>query len=401
MIVKVKLDDENVKSRQIISKIIDIIEKSKKSVVITGSGISYDKKISGFSSSDGLYKFVEKRCPNVVIKAKDLLDSLMFRDEVSTSIFYSFMAELRTLILSAKPMNTYKFIKILRDRSSVLRCYTENIDGLGLQEELCLKTDEVKKNNMTESNEDVNKLKCMICGIKCDYSVERIELLRNGPVPDRFVYVNDEKIEEKRGALKIGFLRPGIVLYGNTHPIQDFLAELRTSDVKKWPDLLLIIGISLKIIAINSLIKDISKIVHSNGGKVIFVNRTEPCNNEWKGIIDWYVEADSDEWIEELKGKKLPMFMYQSKPSAFPIKKKKRSRKNGRNTQILSDVSKVVSPAISLFKKSYINYIRSSQKKKASNAPRINFSVPPPKMAPLVVTKNKIHVVCGNSKVKG
>lgn len=336
------------------------------------------------------------------MKAKDLLDSLMFRDEVSTSIFYSFISELRTLILSAKPTNTYKFIKILRDRSSVLRSYTENIDGLDSQEELSLKTNQAKKNNIVESGEDVNKTKCMICGIKCDYSVERIKLLRNGSAPDRFVYVNDEKkIEKKTGALKIGFLRPGIVLYGNTHPIQDFLSELMNSDVKKWPDLLLIIGTSLKFIPINTLIKEISKIVHTNGGKVIFVNRSEPSNNEWKEIIDWFVEADTDEWIEELKKKDLSIFMHPPKSLAFPVKKKRRSRKKGNNRQILSDISKAISPTLSLLKKSYINYIKSSRKKKASNAPRVNFSVPPPKMAPLVVTKNKIQVICGNSKVKG
>ncbi|KTW28518.1 hypothetical protein T552_01777 [Pneumocystis carinii B80] len=395
MVFKARLDDKSVKTQQNISKIIELIERSKRSVVITGSNIMYGGENGGFYSSDGVYKFVEKRYPNVMMKAKDLLDSLMFRDEVSTSIFYSFMSELRTLILSARPANTYKFLKILRDRSSVLKCYTENIDNLGLQEEISSKTNDLKKNNVTEFNDDINKIKCMICGVKCDYSVERIELLRNGQVPDRFVCVNDEKkIKKEKGALKIGFLRPGIVLYGNTHPIQDFLGELTASDVKKWPDLLMIIGISLKFIPINSLIKDISKIVHTNGGKVIFVNRMEPSNNEWKGIIDWYVDADSDEWIEGLKERKLPMFTYQPKSSAFPIKKR-RSKKNG-TEQILYEISKAVSPVISLLKKPYT----SSRKKKVSNLPRVNFSVPPPKMAPLVLTKNKIHVVCGNKKIR-
>ncbi|KAG5437501.1 hypothetical protein PCANB_000929 [Pneumocystis canis] len=406
MVLKVRLCDQSPKSHLIISHIANTVERSKKCIIITGAGISCNAAIADFHSTDGLYKFIERKYPDFFVEGKDFFNSI-FQDEISASIFYSFVTELQSLILSTKPVNTCKFIKILRDRSSILRCYTQNMDNLDTQEGVCVKTRDIK-NNAFRLYDNTHKLKCVFCGVKYDYNEGQIKFLKNGLKLNCPACMNrsGKKINEKKRLSKAEYSHPDIVLYDKTHPISDFLSHITTSDIKKRPDLLLIIGISFRIIGIKTLVKDISEIVHSNGGKVILVNRTEPSNNEWKNIIDWYVEADCDEWVEDLRKKNSSMFMHQSKLSAIPIKKKtqhleKHLRDNKKNKLFMHNVSRPVSPSAPILKRTYNNYEkRSSQGKTISNTCRINFSIPPPKMAPLVVTKDKIHVVCRSPKQK-
>ncbi|KAG5513897.1 hypothetical protein PMAC_000519 [Pneumocystis sp. 'macacae'] len=400
---EVRLCDESPKSRLVVSHITNIVEKSKKSIIITSAGIASTAGISDFHSTDGLYKFIEKQCPSVIMNGDDLFNSLVFQDHVSSSIFYSFMAELQALILSARSKNTDKFVQILKDRSSLLRCYTQEIDDLKSQEKLCIETMNIKKNNVYRLHEDVNKSRCMICGINCDYTVEQIELLKNNIESSNLECTNKNmKTKNKKENPRVQNSHPNTVFYDKTHPISDFLTQVTASNIKKRPDLLLIIGISLRIIAIKSLVKDISKIVHSNGGNVIFINHTEPSYNEWKNIIDWYVQADCDEWVENLKRRKSFMFINHSEPPVMspkkknPNSKKHPSRKHKKNIQTVSNFSDSDSP---IQKKTYFDYeLKDSQKKIISSAYRVNFSIPPPKMAPLV--KDKTHLVNGNSKQK-
>ncbi|KTW32460.1 uncharacterized protein T551_00550 [Pneumocystis jirovecii RU7] len=393
MVLKVKLCDENPKSRLVVSHITNIVEKSKKSIIITNAGIASATGISDFYSTDGVYKFIEKQCPSVIMNGDDLFNSLMFQNHVSSSIFYSFMAELQALILSARSKNTNRFVQILKDRSSLLRCYIQDINDLRSQERLCVETINMKKNNMYELHEDVNKSRCMICGIDCDYTVEQIELLKNKVKPDNFECTSKNKeIKNEKKKHRTQDLQQDVVFYDKTHPISDFLTQVAASNIKKRPDLLLIIGISLRIIAIKSLIKDISRIVHSNGGSVIFINHTEPSYNEWKNIIDWYVEADCDEWVENLK-RKSSMFIRQSQHPVMPAKKKnphskKHSKKPKKSMPIVSNFSDSDSSPIQ--KKTYVNYeLKDSQKRITSSTCKINFSIPPPKMGPLI--KNETH----------
>ncbi|KAG4305432.1 hypothetical protein PORY_000988 [Pneumocystis oryctolagi] len=394
MVLKVSLCDESPKSRLIVSHIANVVRKSKKSIIITSAGIFSDPETSEFRSTDGLYRFIEKRCANIMTKVEDMVNSLMFQDHIPSSIVYSLMEELQTLILSAKARNSDKFFQILKDRSSLLQFYTRNINNLKAQEELYSKN--TKKNNVTEMYNDVHKLKCAICGAKCDHTAEKIGLLKNSSEPNcsECLNKNKKKLLNEKKALKTKNLQQNVVFYDETRPINDFLAQV-TADIKKRPDLLLIIGISLRL-AIRSLIKDISKIVHSNGGKVIFINHIEPPYNEWKNIIDWYVEADCNQWIEDLK-KRNSMFMYQSRFPGISFKKKKKiyaekhSKKYGKSVPIVSEFSDSSPPLV--FNKTYIDYgAKNFQKKVTSNTCRINFSVPPPKMAPLVV-KDKIHEI--------
>lgn len=110
--------------------------------------------------------------------------------------------------------------------------------------------------------------------------------------------------------IKVGSLRPAIVLYGEPHPLGDEIGNMQTSDLARKPDMLIIMGTSLKVHGLKKLIKDFARTVHdsvpSNGignssrrrrwaGKVLFVNKTPPPA-EWSNIIDYHIAGETDEW---------------------------------------------------------------------------------------------------------
>jgi NAD-dependent histone deacetylase SIR2 len=117
------------------------------------------------------------------------------------------------------------------------------------------------------------------------------------------------RIARSARALKIGKLRPGIVLYDEPHPLGDDIGCIETADLTRKPDLLIIMGTSLKVHGLKKLVKEFAKAVHASGakgrpsmipkGKVIFVNKTTP-SSEWDGIIDYHVEGETDVWVERV-----------------------------------------------------------------------------------------------------
>lgn len=130
----------------------------------------------------------------------------------------------------------------------------------------------------------------------------------------------EARVARSARALKIGKLRPGIVLYDEPHPLGDDIGSIQTGDLSRKPDLLIIMGTSLKVHGLKKLVKEFAKVVHSTApvpspcvanspkptttknamkGKVIFVNKTAP-SSEWDGIIDYHVEGETDAWVERV-----------------------------------------------------------------------------------------------------
>ena len=64
------------------------------------------------------------------MKGRDLFDASLFRDSTSTSVFYTFISQLKRSIDVASPSPTHRFIKTLDSKKKLLRSYTQNIDGL-------------------------------------------------------------------------------------------------------------------------------------------------------------------------------------------------------------------------------------------------------------------------------
>ena len=130
---------------------------------------------------------------------------------------------------------------------------------------------------------------------------------------------------EGRGkrALAVGKLRPDIVLYGEEHPNAHLISPIVQHDLSLTPDMLLILGTSLKVHGLKVLVREFAKAVHSRGGKVVFVNYTKPPESVWSDVIDYWVQWDCDTWVEDLKQKKPIMWLPPGSAVEEPKKKRK------------------------------------------------------------------------------
>ena len=113
----------------------------------------------------------------------------------------------------------------------------------------------------------------------------------------------------------IGTLRPALVLYNEVHPLGDEIGAIQSVDITRRPEMLIIMGTSLKVHGFKKLVKDFAKSVHGSSslssswtsktgpkswvGKVVYVNKTPP-GSEWEGIIDYHVAGETDEWVEKV-----------------------------------------------------------------------------------------------------
>ncbi|CCH61389.1 hypothetical protein TBLA_0E03350 [Henningerozyma blattae CBS 6284] len=298
-------------------------------VMLTGAGISCNAGIPDFRSATGLYNAVRKQYPHLLIKSgQDLFDISLFRDEDSIAAFASFMEKLYSCTCKARPTETHKFIALLRDKQKLLRCYTQNIDGLESLLNLQSSTDSEFDLNVIKGfrkiwnnldiiklHGDLNSLCCTKCYTSTKWTNSNITQFKNGELPNcsKCERANNDRINRgKRSLGKCGVLRPNIVLYGENHPSGEVIAKGLHIDVTStYPDIFIIMGTSLKVDGVKKLVKQMSKRVHDRNGIVILVNKTDLPLSTWKGVIDYHIKTNCDQWVEFLK-KQEPTFFNSS-----------------------------------------------------------------------------------------
>lgn len=315
-------------TRRTLADISLSVAKCKKIVIVTGAGISCSCGIPDFRSSDGLYALVKEQFPDVVMKGRDLFDASLFRDQTSTSVFYTFISQLKRSIDSASPAPTHEFIKRLDSKHKLLRSYTQNIDGLeekaGLLSSLNqetnsqmkgkskLKADEVRN---IQLHGDIRRVRCTLCSVDLLCTEEFLCMFEKGLAPDcpECTLRSEARIARSARPLKIGSLRPAIVLYDEAHPMGDDIGKIQSQDMARRPDMLIVMGTSLKVHGLKKLVKEFAKVVHTSAssatgsprrvkkwqGKVVFVNKTAP-GTEWSELIDYHIMGDVDKWVEKV-----------------------------------------------------------------------------------------------------
>lgn len=310
-----------------------------------------DAYFQDFRSSDGLYALVKQQYPDVVLKGRDLFDASLFRDSTSTSVFYTFISQLKRSIDNASPSPTHRFLKTLDTKRKLLRSYTQNIDGLEERAGLLGSSSHdakshgkgkaklrVKDVRNIQLHGDIHRVRCTFCSAELPCTAEHLDVFNSGLAPNcpecttrcksrcSFAQVSKLKygrlpakarVARSARPLKVGTLRPAIVLYDEPHPLGDDIGSIQTSDISRKPDMLIIMGTSLKVHGFKKLVKDFAKAVHESApspsaastsspknakalaGKVIFVNKTAP-GAEWDGIIDYHVVGETDKWVERV-----------------------------------------------------------------------------------------------------
>lgn len=160
-----------------------------------------------------------------MVTGRDLFSSSLFRSAESTSVFYTFIAELKDIASRAHPTSTHQFIKKLDTTGRLLRSYTQNIDGLEKQAGLVcsstvdgqsvrLKSTEAtpsepqprpvkmeqteamsvpsytstgtfdkKRTKNVQLHGDLHRLRCNLCSGSYDFTDEYVKICREGLAP--------------------------------------------------------------------------------------------------------------------------------------------------------------------------------------------------------------------------
>ena len=173
---------------------------------------------------------------------------------------------------------------------------------------------------------DLQNLRCTLCQKKCNWEEGREDTLLAGVAPECSACRAadcDRRDRGKRGTA-VGRLRPNIVLYGEEHPSADMLSQITTHDLRLTPDVLLVLGTSLKVHGLKIMVKEFAKAVHARAGgkgKVIFVNLTKPPESVWNGVLDYHIAMDCDAWVEDLRVRR-PDVWHQQGELKLPITKR-------------------------------------------------------------------------------
>ncbi|KAK1659052.1 hypothetical protein BDP55DRAFT_733561 [Colletotrichum godetiae] len=202
-----------------------------------------------------------------------------------------------------------------------------------------------KKSNGVECvflHGSLESLRCFLCGKICDWDEDdRSHETLSGRQPECPYCAGATAARQERGkrALGVGKLRPDIVLYGEEHPNAHLISPIITHDLGLSPDLLLILGTSLKVHGLKVLVREFAKTIHSRGGKVVFVNFTKPPESSWGDIIDYWVQWDCDAWVANLK-ERVPL-LWLPPGTKLPKKKKESSEKTKKRQNSTEENSKM------------------------------------------------------------
>lgn len=154
----------------------------------------------------------------------------------------------------------------------------------------------------------LRSLRCFQCGCVADWDEanrEHLTLSGEQPPCPRCEDATAARQERGKRALGVGKLRPDIVLYGEEHPESQRISTIIQHDISLAPDMLIIMGTSLKVHGLKTVVREFAKAVHNKkDGKVIFINFTKPAESVWADIIDYWIEMDCDAWVQDLKEKK-------------------------------------------------------------------------------------------------
>ncbi|OTF74913.1 NAD-dependent protein deacetylase sirtuin-1-like protein, partial [Euroglyphus maynei] len=155
--VRSKLDYINT-----IDDVIDLIQNSKKIIVLTGAGVSVSCGIPDFRSRNGVYARLSKDYPDLP-DPQSMFDIHYFKKNPYP--FFKFAKEIYPGQFQPSP--SHKFIKYLEIEGRLLRNYSQNIDTLE-------QTAGIK--NVITCHGSFATATCTVCGYRCDSNAIRNDI---------------------------------------------------------------------------------------------------------------------------------------------------------------------------------------------------------------------------------
>ncbi|KAF9972201.1 NAD-dependent histone deacetylase sir2 [Actinomortierella ambigua] len=252
-----------------IEKVVDLLKTSKNIMVLTGAGVSVSCGIPDFRSEDGIYSRLSEF---QLDDPQQMFDLEFFKDR--PEIFYSFAREIFPSNFTPSP--SHYFIKLLEERGTLLRNYTQNIDTLeqkaGIKNVLqchgsfatasCLRCGhQVDGNDIKDA---IFKQEVAYCKV-CTAAKQQEKKKKKKPSRSRY-HSSDDDDDDDDDDEERPLMKPDIVFFGERLPRQfDDSLEIDKDKV----DLLIVIGSSLKVAPVSDIMAQLPARVPQ-----ILINRT-------------------------------------------------------------------------------------------------------------------------------
>lgn len=245
------------------------------------------------------------------------------------------MGELSALSDKARVTKTHGFISFLETRGTLLRWYTQNIDGLEEKALVPKDQENSKKANskIVQLHGNLQSVKCTLCSNKLPLVKEHVEAYFKKGVPPPCPSC-DSKAQLRsalgKRAISVGSLRPDVVLYNEYHDkgnllkfinLGDEIAQVIKSDLSKKPTVLLVLGTSLKVAGIKAMVKSAAKTVIDSRGVVVLINDVS-LGKEWEGVFTHWIQGKCDDSCDLLQKGLLSLNKKQVSPSKSPVELK-------------------------------------------------------------------------------
>src|ERR1700722_4780131 len=210
------------------------------------------------------------------------------------------MATLSTMASIAQPTTFHHLLKALDNRGTLLRVYTQNIDGLerkvGLHVGPSQHSDKPAK--CIPLHGTLEHVRCQGCH-SIDTLQSHYDCLMSGSLPSCYVCQEEQRNRKLSGKRphKVPTMVPDVLLYGQENGDGEYVGDIQMKDIRVT-DLLVVVGTSLKVDGAKSTVKEFSKYLrrhHSRTGpalRAIYINTDLTAPKTWSRVFDAWVKAD-------------------------------------------------------------------------------------------------------------
>ena len=228
------------------NKIIELIKTSKKTIVLTGAGISTESGLPDFRSKDGFWT------KNKPIQFQDYLD-----DEEKQRLSWSRNIELHKILREINPNIGHAFVEKVINFNEENLLITQNIDGLhqrsGIQED-----------KIIEIHGNAIEAKCLNCEKKAKIIDFHAAIKTNNPLP---------KCLNCNGIVKVATISFGQPMNEND--------MLKASKISSECELMIVMGSSLSVMPAGQ----IPNLAIQSGAKLVILNREETIYDAMADIV--------------------------------------------------------------------------------------------------------------------
>jgi NAD-dependent deacetylase len=228
------------------NKIIKLIKTSKKTIVLTGAGISTESGLPDFRSKDGFWT------KNKPIQFQDYLD-----DEEKQRLSWSRNIELHKILREITPNIGHAFVEKVINFNKENLLITQNIDGLhqrsGIQED-----------KIIEIHGNAIEAKCLNCEKKAKIIDFHAAIKANNPLP-KCINCN-------------GIVKVATISFGQPMNESDML---KASKISSECELMIVMGSSLSVMPAGQ----IPNLAIQSGAKLVILNREETIYDAMADIV--------------------------------------------------------------------------------------------------------------------